>query len=69
MSSTFELKTPNASAAIGRYAGSAPDSQGSHTRYIISDDYGCVLNDLTRADLAVIARWIVRELSEKHQES
>lgn len=68
MSSTFELDAEIASLTIGRYAGRAEDKAGSRRRYNITNVYGRVAGDLTRADLAMLAQWIVAELAELHEE-
>lgn len=70
MSATFELKTPEASVTVGRYTSrlDAPDKHGSHYRYNITNTYGAMASDLTRNDLAVLARWIVKELASPHKD-
>lgn len=66
MSNTFELETEGGSLTVGRYAGSAEDRDGSHRRYNLTDCYGGTAQDLTKADLAALAHWIVRELETPH---
>lgn len=68
MSDTFEFEAEGRSFTVGRYASRADDKTGSRLRYTIVDYYGAVAKDLTRADLAKLAAWIVEELATPHEE-
>ena len=68
MGTTFELAAKDGSVTVGRYGGRFEDERGSRLRYSITDYYGRVAQNLTRADLAILGAWIVAELDAPHEE-
>lgn len=54
---------------IGRWSGPRVDEKWTGYRYAIADMFGKPATDLTRADLARLARWIVKELQSPHKDA